>query len=171
MLSVLLYSALLMLPKEPPPQLEGWPSILITYRMYEWFPILIIATLLEMAVLRKISDANWLGALKAAGFSNIAAGVVGIVLLPLAGVVWKYSLHITVEGVFGVLGHYSMASWVGNVMYMAMFLGAFKALIVSVVTEKKLTFGFVSFWILINLIPLLLAIASFTVKAYDPILL
>lgn len=170
MFSVFLYAALLLLPKDPPPPLEGWPSALITYRLFEWYPILIITALVEVVILIKISDEGWKGALKASFLANAVSALAGILLLPLAGVAWKHSLNRTFEA-FGVLGNYSMASWVGNVSYMAILLGAIEALIISLVINKKLALPFVLGWMLVNLLPLLLAIESFTIAPYDPRLL
>lgn len=171
MLSALVYIALLPLPQTPPPALEGWPAALITFRLFEWYPILIGTAVLEALILRKIGDTDWKGAIKAAVAANALSSLAGIALLPLAGVAWKYTLNRSLESLAGIYGNYSLASWIGNVWYMAMLLGAMEALIISLVIGKKLSPSFVLGWIVVSLLPLLLAVVSFTYAPYDPNLL
>lgn len=162
MFSALLYSVLLKLPhKDPSP--EGWPSSLIAFRMYDWYMIFLVIVLAEMLVLKKTTEASWGGALKASAAANTLSALVGVVALPMAGVVWKYTLQSTFETLTGLYGHYTIASWMGNVFYMAVFLGLVEVPIVLALVESKISKKFIFGWILVNMLGIGIALLTFFV--------
>ncbi len=164
MFDALLYSVLLTSPKETPSP-GGWPSAVIAYRMYEWFPLFLITILLEVAIMRRVASANWMESLKAVGTANLVSLLTGLLMLPLAGVAWKYALMHMFEALWGIYGNYSLVSWIGNVFFMALYLGLVEVLLLARLLDNKVTLKFVSGWVCVNALTILLAIATFFVKA------
>lgn len=163
MFDALIYSVLLTSPKEAPSP-SGWPSALIAYRMYEWFPLFLITVLMEVAIIRRIASSGWIESMKAVGVANFVSLLIGILMLPLAGVAWKYALMHMFESLWGIYGNYSLASWMGNLFFMALYLGLVEVMLLARLLDNQVTLKFVSGWVCVNMLTILLAIATFFIK-------
>lgn len=164
MFQVLLYEVLLKKPERIVSP-DGWPSMVIAYRMYEWFPILILATVIEMALIRSLLHINWIEALKASAAANAVSSLCGFIFLPLMGGVWGYTLMETFQTLSETYGHFTLASWMGNALYMSIFLGLVEIPLISGVTKEGVTRNFIILWMFANLITIGLVLLTFYVQS------
>lgn len=144
---------------------EGWPSVILAYRLYEWFPIFIIAILIEMGFIRVMLHISWLESLKASAAANLVSALTGILLLPLAGILWDYTLYNTFATLSGTFGHFTLSSWIGNIFYMALFLGLVEIPLIAGVTKEGINKWFVVGWIFLNILTLLMVLLTFFIEA------
>lgn len=164
MLQALLYSAMLKRP-EVIVAPDGWPSVVMAYRMYEWFPIIIVAMLIEMVLIHVFLKSGWLESLKASAAANLVSALCGFIFLPMMGVVWDYTLLHTFETLTETYGHFTLASWIGNAFYMSIFLGLTEIPLIAGVTKADLNKWFVIGWVFFNTLTLGMVALSFFIKA------
>lgn len=65
-----------------------WPALYLETRLFSWWAIS-VGLLIEYLFVRKFLDTTVTQALLATVAANIASAVLGIVLIPLAGVAWE----------------------------------------------------------------------------------
>lgn len=164
MLSVLLFEVLLKKPEHAVP-LDGWPSVVMAYRMYEWFPLIFVAVLIEMALIHLWLKSGWMESLKASAAANLVSALCGFIFLPMTGVIWDYTLLTTFETLTGEYGHFTLASWIGNAFYMSVFLGLTEIPLIAGVTKAELSRGFIIGWMFVNMLTLGMVVLTFFVKA------
>lgn len=63
-----------------------WPAMIVTIRILAWVPIL-VGLLIEWLIVRRITGFDWWKSLKADLVMNLASSLLGLILLPLLGLV------------------------------------------------------------------------------------
>ncbi len=163
MFELLMYSVLLKRPEKIVSP-DGWPSMILAYRMYEWFPIIIIATLIEMCLIHWMLQTSWMESLKASTAANLVSAVCGFIFLPMSGAVWGATLMTTFQTLSETYGHFTLASWIGNAFYMSMFMGLIEIPLISGVTKEGINRWFIICWMFVNLLTIMLILLTFFVE-------
>ncbi len=164
MFQMLLYAVLLKKPEKIVSP-EGWPSMIVAYRMYEWFPLFLVFILMKMIFINLLLKTGWMESLKASAAANLVSALTGFLILPLMGFLWDHTLLKTFETLTETYGHFTMASWIGNVFYMALYLSMIEIALIAGVTKAAIHKGFVFSWIFVNLLSLGIVLLTFFIKA------
>jgi hypothetical protein len=88
-----------------------WPTLLITGRVYS-VPAVAIGYLVEVAVLRKAFRLSWRSAVGYGALANVVSALLGVFLLPLAGIVWEIFPGLIVNAITNQ-GTFNPISWAG----------------------------------------------------------
>src|SRR3954451_22715025 len=71
-----------------------WPALLLEGRLLAWW-VIAIGLLIEWPFVRFLTDFPWRKSFIVDAAMNAASTVLGIILLPVAGIAWEYFAHAT----------------------------------------------------------------------------
>ncbi|KZN35211.1 hypothetical protein N480_19395 [Pseudoalteromonas luteoviolacea S2607] len=86
-----------------------WPALYLETRLFSWWAIT-LGLVIEYLFVRKLYDVPIIKAVLATIGANLVSAVVGIVLIPLAGIVWEIFPGILFYKVLG-MGTFNPITW------------------------------------------------------------
>lgn len=89
-----------------------WPALLLEFRLLS-LPVIALGLLVEAAVLRSGFGMRWSRAVFAACVVNAASTALGVVLVPLAGLVWEIFAGFVVYSLLP-LGTFNPFGWIAT---------------------------------------------------------
>jgi hypothetical protein len=94
-----------------------WPALLLEGRILTWWAIL-VGLVVEYFFVRLITDLPIAKAILADIAMNAASTLLGIVLIPFAGILWEFFPGIVIYSVFKI-GTFNPATWLATVLMAA----------------------------------------------------
>ena len=104
-----------------------WPALLLEGRIVTWWAIA-IGLLAEWPVMAWLLSSSWRRGLVATLVANLTSTLLGLVLIPLAGVAWEFFPGIVLYKVFNV-GTFNPGTWVVTVVGAAAINAAIEMLV------------------------------------------
>lgn len=142
-----------------------WPALYAEQRLSS-IPVILVGLLIETATLRYAFAMPWRRAATASFVVNAASALLGLVLIPLAGVVWEIFPGIILYRAFD-LGTFNPITWTATFLLALTITTS-----VEVVCLKRL-FHLAAerrtwrWWLFANSITVMMAFASFGIRPSD----
>jgi hypothetical protein len=136
-----------------------WPALLLEGRILTWWAIL-VGLVVEFFFVRAITDLSFSRAAFADVAMNAASTVLGILLIPIAGIVWEMFPGIVIYKVFNI-GTFNPGTWLATIL-IAAALNTFIERFVLRRFFKQPVIGKRAFWLLFvgNFISIAVAFGS-----------
>ena len=94
-----------------------WPALLLEGRILTWWAIL-VGLIVEYFFLRNITELSWSRAALADVAMNAASSILGILLIPIAGIAWEIFPGILLYKVFHI-GTFNPGTWTATILMAA----------------------------------------------------
>jgi hypothetical protein len=94
-----------------------WPALFLVERMNAVVPIL-VGLVVEILFLRYATGLRGLSCVSAGVGMNVSSALLGVLLIPLAGLGWEVVSAVTIQPLFKV-GTFNPASWVATALLAA----------------------------------------------------
>jgi hypothetical protein len=141
-----------------------WPALFLEARILSWWAIG-LGLLVELFFLRWLTGFSWAKSLVADIAMNAASSLLGILLIPLAGIAWEFFPGILLYKLLNI-GTFNPATWVATFLF-AVFINSAVETLVLRYAYKQGPFKRFFWWLaLANAISVGLAFAS--VFRYPP---
>lgn len=136
-----------------------WPALLLEGRILTWWAIL-IGLIAEYFFVRGVTDLSFSRAGLADIAMNAASTLLGIILIPVVGIIWELFPGILIYKIFNI-GTFNPGTWVATIL-LAAFLNTFIERFVLRRFFKQPVVGKRGFWLLFagNVISVTIAFAS-----------
>jgi hypothetical protein len=143
-----------------------WPALLLEGRILTWWAIL-AGLIVEYFFVRRITDLSLSRAALADIAMNAGSALLGILLIPIAGIIWEIFPGILLYKIFHI-GTFNPGTWVATIL-MAAAINTFIERYVLRKFFKQQVAGRRGFWLLFvgNVISITLAFASIIYKPPD----
>ncbi|CAN5893719.1 hypothetical protein BH11VER1_BH11VER1_01510 [soil metagenome] len=137
-----------------------WPAVLLEGRILTWWSIL-AGLIVEYFFVRRITDLSFSRAVIADIAMNTASALLGVILIPMAGIIWEFVPGFVLYKVFN-FGTFNPASWIATTL-MAAAINTFIERFVLRKFFKQPVAGARRFWLLFagNAISIAIAFGSF----------
>jgi len=122
-----------------------WPALLLEGRILTWWAIL-AGLFVEYFFVRGITDLSFSRAGLADIAMNAASTLLGILLIPIAGIIWEFFPGIIIYKIFDI-GTFNPGTWLATIL-MAAFLNTFIERFVLRKFFKQPVVGKRGFWLL-----------------------
>lgn len=135
-----------------------WPALYLTSRMFAVWPIA-AGLLVELFFVRYATNLRGARCLAADIAMNLASAALGLLLIPLSGIIWELLAGITIHPLFNV-GTFNPATWGATVLLAAGVNSLVEGLVLQNGFKQKL--GRRGFWLLFaaNLVSVSIAFVS-----------
>ena len=112
-----------------------WPALFLESRLFSWWAIG-LGLVVELFFVRWLTALDWRKSIIANLTMNAASSLLGIVLIPLMGIVWEFVPGIVLYRVFDV-GTFNPGTWVATFL-MAVFINAgLESLVLRLIFKQK----------------------------------
>jgi len=140
-----------------------WPALLLEGRILTWWAIL-VGLIIEYFFVRRITDLSFSRAAFADVAMNAGSALLGILLIPIAGLIWELFPGIILYKVFNI-GTFNPGTWIATIL-MAAAINTFIERFVLRKFFKQPVVGKRGFWLLFagNVISIAIAFASIIYK-------
>ena len=140
-----------------------WPALLLEGRILTWWAIL-IGLIVEYFVVRGITNLSFSRAAFADVAMNAGSAILGILLIPIAGIIWEIFPGMIIYKVFNI-GTFNLGTWIATIL-MAAAINTFIERFVLRKVFKQPVVGKRGFWLLFagNAISISIAFASIIYK-------
>ncbi len=145
-----------------------WPALYLETRLFSWWAIS-VGLLVEYVFVRELLSASPLKALLATITANVASAILGILLIPLAGIAWEVFPGLLFYHVFN-MGTFNPITWCATFIMAC----AINVALEGLVYKKVFKFGFIIksrlfFWFMLaNAASVGIAAASLLVHPVQP---
>jgi hypothetical protein len=121
-----------------------WPALFLEERLFSWWAIG-AGLLVELLFVRYITTLNWRMSLVADIAMNAASSVLGILLIPLAGLAWEIFPGMVFYPLLNI-GTFNPYTWAGTFVFAVMINGTLETLVLRFAFKQKI--GKKGFWLL-----------------------
>lgn len=149
-----------------------WPAALLEARLLS-APVIAAGLLIEIAVLRFGFRLGWARAALAATAVNAISAAIGLIAIPLLGIVWEIFPGILIHRALNV-GTFNPVTWAATFAIAALVTALIEALALRWIFRLPWTCARSAIWLLANAVTVALAFLSFfvtpldTMQPYDP---
>ena len=118
-----------------------WPGLLLEMRLMAWW-IIVIGLLVEWPFVRLVTDFSWTKAFFADVMMNTASTILGVFLLPIAGIAWEVVSETTFHHHFSS-DTFNLIRWSGTFLLAVVLSTTIELLVLMSLTDRV---GARSFW-------------------------
>jgi hypothetical protein len=94
-----------------------WPALLLEKRMFTWWAIL-AGLVVEYCFVRRLTDLSFLRVIMADLAMNAVSSLLGIFLIPIAGVIWELFPGSILYKIFQI-GTFNPGTWIATILMAA----------------------------------------------------
>lgn len=137
-----------------------WPALYLEIRLFSWWAIS-FGLLIELFFIKKLFNLSLKDTVKPVVVANIISAILGIILIPLGGIIWEIFPGLIFYHFFE-LGTFNPATWFGTFLLASLINAVVESLIYQKIFKIKLSFKsktFISIF-LVNMLSVSLAFIS-----------
>lgn len=139
-----------------------WPSLFLEQRLFSWWAIG-LGLVVELFFVRRLTTLNWPRCIAADLLMNAVSALCGLILIPLAGIVWEIFPGMIMYKIFNI-GTFNPATWTATYLFAVFINGILETLFLKYVFKQK-TGRRVFLWICFaNALSVALAFGSLLVR-------
>jgi hypothetical protein len=142
-----------------------WPALFLEPRLLS-VPIVVLGLAIETAVLRFGFRMNWPKAVLASITVNAISTVLGVVLIPLAGIAWEFFPGLLLYKALN-MGTFNPLTWAATFLLAVAITTGVEVGALRIIFKVPLTARTWGLWFVANTASVSLAFASFAVQPID----
>ncbi len=114
-----------------------WPALFLTQRILTWWAIG-LALPIEYLAVREITKITPIKAILVTLFMNLVSCLLGIILIPLVGIIWEFFPGIVLYKVFS-MGTFNPLTWIANLFLAGLINTGIEGRVVRHFSKNSLT--------------------------------
>lgn len=141
-----------------------WPALFLESRLFSWWAIG-FGLVVELSFVRWLTLLDWRKSFMADLTMNTASALLGVVLIPLAGIVWEIFPGIVIYKIFDI-GTFNPGTWTATFLFAVFINAGLELLVLRFIFKQKA--GKRVFWWLSVANSLSVALAFVSILVHPP---